>query len=100
MTGSDGQFSFVYTCFLYSFWSAMSVLQWSSLYACTMGNTASFTVNVALVASQWQHHTWTISTHPSIIAEHKAGQVAIFKSSVWPNQWSKPAYQIWWRVLN
>ena len=33
-----------------------------------------FTVNVVLVASQWQHHMWTIPLYPPINAEHEAGE--------------------------
>jgi len=68
-------FSFIYTKFLYSLWSVTSGLWQPFPLACAMGHTAAFTVNAALVASQWQH--WFDLTR---------------------NQ--TQSYQLWWQVLN
>ena len=44
--------------------------------ACAVRLMAAFAVNVALAASQWQHRVRTISSHPTIYAEHEAGLTA------------------------
>jgi len=41
-----------------------------------MGHDATLAVNAALVSSQLQHRTSTVPLHPSINAEHEAGQPA------------------------
>ena len=63
---------------------------------------ATFTVNAALVASQWQHRAWTFPfTQPSTPSTRlDRSQVPFFKSSVWPDRESNPFYQLWWGVLN
>jgi len=61
--------------FQYSLYSVFVLLlecrEWSPL-AYAVGHTAVFTVNAALVASQWQHLAWTIPcTHPLTLALYK-----------------------------
>jgi len=67
------------------------------IYACAVGSAAAFAVNLALVPSQWQHRAWTFSLHLPINAEHETEQTTsrlpFFKSSVWLNRESNPAYK-------
>jgi len=63
--------------------------------ACTVGHTAIFAVNAALVASQWQLELTN--------AEHEAGQAASIVFQVFGilcDRESNQSYQLWWRVLN
>jgi len=74
------------------------------MLACAWGHAATFVVNVALMASQWQHRASAVSLHPPINAEHEAGQIRpqlpwFFMTSIWPNRKSHQVYQLWWRVL-
>ena len=41
---------------------------------CAVGHAATFTVNAALVASQWQRREKTFFLHPFINAMHEAGR--------------------------
>jgi len=41
-----------------------------------VGHAATFAVNAALVASQWQYRARTVPSHQSINAEHEVGQAA------------------------
>jgi len=43
---------------------------------CSAGHAAAFAVNAAFMSNQWQHRASTVPSHPSINAEHEAGQVA------------------------
>jgi len=74
----------------------------TSPLACEMGYAAAFTVNLALVLSQWQHNAETVSVHPLINAKHNAGQAAntIFQVISMTQQEIKPNLPVWWCVLS
>ena len=63
--------------------------------ACSRLLAATFAVNAALVASQWQRRASTVSLHQSLNADHKPGHFA-----VWPDRESNPARQFRWHVPN
>jgi len=69
-------FSFVYIRFPYCFRSVTSGLRHPSPLTCAVVHAATFAVNAALVASQWQHRAWTVALLQSINAEHEAGHAA------------------------
>jgi len=71
---------------------------------CAVDHAAAFAVNALLVASQWRHRTWTVSSHPPINSEHEDKQAAArilrFKFSVQPDQELNSPSRLWWFVLN
>jgi len=80
--------NFVYTWFLYCFQNVTSGLQCPSALAWPIAHAAAFTVNVALVVSQWTHCAWNILLHSPINVKHKAGQATssifqLFSVSTW-----------------
>jgi len=67
------RFSFIILA-LDSLRSVTSGLRRPSPLPCAVGHAATFVVNAALVASQWQFRAWTVTLHPPINAEYEAGQ--------------------------
>ena len=63
MTKPGHQFSTVYARFLCFFRNVTSGLRRPSPLACTGGHAAAFVGNAGLVASQRQHHAWTVPLH-------------------------------------
>jgi len=70
-------FKFVYTRSLAPFGRNTSCLRRPSPLACAVDHAAAFAVNAALVVSQWQKlSARSFPLHPSLNAEHEAGQAA------------------------
>ena len=60
---------------------------------------ATSAVSAALVAGQWQHRSWSFLLHLVPGTRLDKRQLQFFKSSVWPDQDSNPAYQQLWCAL-
>jgi len=80
----------------WSFWKGLYGPHLRLLAPGTRPCAVTITVNKSLVASQWQHRTWTVHFHPPISGKHVALQAAstVFHVSSMTRPGSKPSLSV------